>query len=279
MRRQIPHERFPTSTDHRRVRHRGVRVVAVVVAIAFAAGCATYIEHISEASRLAAAGNYEGGLSDLNTVLGVTSTDALPADWSGDRPLAALERGTLQQALTRYPGSQRDLSGAEQVLELLDMKTDPVGTLGSYIYSDSVKTYRTPPSERLALNAINLLNYLAAGDLNGAAVEARRFQVMRDYLDSQNIKADQPARLGTFLSGFVFERRGEGDRALRYYEETLAQGPLPLLDPAIVRLARTNPYRGPHISELLARPPASRPAAVPPSELLIVLSVGRVPHR
>ncbi|HVN84693.1 MAG TPA: hypothetical protein VMW17_07605 [Candidatus Binatia bacterium] len=249
------------------------------LAACVAAGCATYTDHIRDASLSTAAGNYEGGLSDLNKVLGVQSTDELPDDWSGDRPLAALDRGTLQQALTRYPASARDLSGAEQVLELLDMKTDPVGTLGAYIYSDSVKTYRTPPSERLALNALNLLNYLAVGDLNGAAVEARRFQVMRDYLDSESIKADQPARLGTFLAGFVFERRGEADRALRYYEETLALGPLPALDPAIVRLTRTNPYRGPHIKEILARNAANKADPVPPCELLIVLSLGRVPHK
>ncbi len=251
----------------------------VVVAACLASGCATYTDRIREASQSAAAGNYEAGVTDLNKVLGVDSGTELPNDWSGDRPLAALDRGTLHQALTRYPDSERDFEGAEQVLELLDMKTDPVGTLAAYLYSDSVKTYKTPPSERLSLNAVNLLNYLAAGDLNGAAVEARRFQVMRDYLDSQNIKAEQPARLGTFLAGFVFEQLGEGDRALRYYEETLAAGPLPVLDPVIVRLARSNPYRGPHITEVLARGWKHKAAAAPPSDLLIVLSLGRVPHK
>ena len=69
----------------------------------------------------------------MNSVLGVSSSDELPNQLSGDRPLAALERGSLQQALGTYPGSTRDLSGAEPALELLDMKTDPIGALGSYL--------------------------------------------------------------------------------------------------------------------------------------------------
>ncbi len=248
------------------------------VAIA-ASGCATYVDRLNQASRSASAGNYAGAVAEVNAVLGVATTDELPNQWTGDRPLAALERGSLQQALDSYPGSTRDLSGAEPALELLDMKTDPVGELGSYLYSDSVKTYRTPPSERLSLNPINLLNYLAVGDLDGAAVEARRFQVMREYLASRDIKAEGPATLGTYLAGFVFERRGEGDRALRYYEEALAGGRLESLDAPINRLARYNPYRGPRLSEVLAQQKSAKRAATAPTELLIVLNLGRVPHK
>jgi hypothetical protein len=254
--------------------------LAFVVSVAIAApGCATYVDRLNQASRSASAGNYAGAVEDVNAVLGVASTDELPNQLSGDRPLAALERGSLQQALGSYRGSTRDLSGAEPTLELLDMRTDPIGDLGSYLYSDSVKTYRTPPSERLSLNAVNLLNYLAAGDLDGAAVEARRFQVMRDYLATLDIKAEGPATLGTYLAGFVFERRGEGDRALRYYEEALAGGRLASLDAPIGRLARSNPYRGPRLSEVLAQQKSAKSDATPPTELLVVLSLGRVPHR
>ena len=178
--------RSPARTTRARVRSATRLALVVSVAVA-ASGCATYADRLNQANRSASAGNYAGAVADVNAVLGVASTDELPNQWTGDRPLAALERGSLQQALGSYPGSTRDLSGAEPALELLDMKTDPVGELGSYLYSDSVKTYRTPPSERLSLNPINLLNYLAVGDLDGAAVEARRFQVMRDYLASRDI--------------------------------------------------------------------------------------------
>lgn len=258
---------------------RSIARLALLVVVATASGCATYVEHLNSATRAASVGNYEAALSEMNSALGVGSSDELPKQWGGDRPLIVLERGSLQQALARYKGASRDLSGAEAQLELLDLKTDPIGTLGSYLYSDSVKTYKTPPTERLSLNAINLLSFLAVGDLDGAAVEARRFQVMRDYLASINIKADGPARLGTYLAGFVFERRGEGDRALRYYEEALAGGRIESLDAPITRLARFNPYRGPRLSEVLARNKTAKADDPPQPELLVVLSLGRVPHR
>lgn len=254
--------------------------VAVVLTCAAAglSGCATYIDRMSAASLATSAGNYESALADMNSALGVSSADELPSQWSGDRPLAALERGMLQQSLTQYRGAARDLSGAEQQLELLDLRVDAIGALGSYLYSDSAKTYKTPPSERLALNAINLLNYLAIYDFEGAAVEARRFQVMRDYLDAENIKADGPATLGTYLAGFLFEHRGESERALRYYDEALTRGRLETLVPAVRRLARNSSYRGKQLSQLL-KDSGGPSGTKPERELLVIVSAGRVPHK
>jgi len=256
-------------------------VLAALVALAATAatGCATYIDRVRQASAAASLGDYADAVSDMNRVLGVESADELPNQWSGDRPLAALERGSLRQGLGDYAGATRDFSAAEQELELLDLSTDAIGALGSYLYSDSVKTYKTPPTERLALNAVNVLNYLAVGDLDGAAVEARRFQVMRDYLDSENIAAEGPAILGAYLAGFVFEHRGEGDRALRYYEEALAGGPLDSLIAPAGRLAQFNPYRGPRLSDLLAGAANAPRGGQPEPELLVVVSPGRVPHK
>ncbi len=249
---------------------------AVALAACALASCATYTDRIAEASLAASRGDYPAAVKQIDGALGVSSADQLPDSWGGDRPLAALERGVLQQALGSFAGSARDFSAAEQELELLDLGSSAVADLGSYLYSDSAKTYRSPPSERLALNAINLLNYVAQGDLSGAAVEARRFQVMRDFLDSADISAPAPATLGAYMAGFVFEYLGEGDRALRYYDEALVAGRLPSLNATIARLARYNPYRGPRLSKVLA---GSTAAPESPSELLVVLCLGRVPHK
>jgi len=248
------------------------RLALLALVVVTTWGCATYTDHLIKATGAASTGNYEAAISEMNGAIGVASSDQLPDQWSGDTPLIVLERGSLQQAVTRFKGSSRDFSGAEQQLELLDLKTDPVGTLGSYLFSDSVKTYLTPPTERLSLNAINMLNYLAIGDLDGAAVEARRFQVMREFLSSKDIKADQPAALGTYLAGFVFEHRGEGDRALGAVRLASLEGP-------IKRLARTNPYRGNHLAEVLKSGGSPAAANASQGELLVVVSVGRVPHR
>jgi uncharacterized protein len=253
-----------------------VRGPVVVVLACLLAGCATYTDRILTASQEASSANYSGAVTTLNKFLGVSSDEELPESWRADGALAVLERGVLQQAQQRYKEGARDLSAAEQKLEILELSRDPVGEIGRYVYSDSVQPYKAPPTERLALNPLNLLNYLALGDLEGAAVEARRFQVMREFLASEGKEAGAPAVLGTYLSGFVFEQLGEGDRALRYYEETLEQRPLDQLSRSVHRLAEANPYRGPRLREVLERPV---PAGGPGSELLVVLCLGRVPHK
>lgn len=251
---------------------------AVLVCTVAAGGCATYTDRLAAATQAAAVGDYEAAINALDRVIGVSSAAELPDTWGADRALATLERGVLQQSLERYADAARDLSAAEAELELIDLSTDPIGTLAGYLYSDSAVPYAALPAERLALNPINSLNYLARGDLSGAAVEARRFQSMREYLESERIDDHGVAALGAYLAGFVFERLGESDRALRYYEEAMARAALSTLTPAVFELAARAAYRGPHIDALLSAftPP---PAAPDDGEVLVVVAVGRVPYK
>ena len=242
----------------------------------FGSGCATYSEQVESATKQVSVGNYRGGIDDLNEILDVGSIDELPESWNSEQPLAVLERGSLLQAIEDYKGSSRDLGAGETELELLDYKADVGGTIGEFIYSDSAKDYKTPPAERLALNSVNMLNYLALGDWSGAAVEARAFTVMREYLESVGL--ERPGVFGSYLAGLTFERLGEGNRALRYYEEAMAAGVFPTLREPVTRLAGSNPYRGPRIRELLGDGPLAGGASAP-TEIVTVVSLGRVPRK
>jgi hypothetical protein len=256
---------------------------ALIVLVLWCGGCATYTDKAAGVYRAADAGDYPTGISRLNKMLGVENVDQLPDRWTGSQSLTVLERAILLQATGQYQSSARDLSAAEAQLEVLDLTSDPAGTIGKYVYSDSAQTYRTPPTERLALSGLNMLNYLALKDLDGAAVEARRFTVSRNYLDSLD-KAAHGA-FGSYLAGFVFERLGEPDRALRYYEEALIAGDLDSLREPILRLAQRADYRGSKLSAYLDKPPAvpiepseERPPGIEPDgEILLVLGLGRVP--
>ena len=79
----------------------------------------------------------------------------------------------------------------------------------------------------------------------------------------------------------MFERLGEGDRALRYYEEALEGGNLNSLAAPIARLARSNPYRGPRIKASLAlpAPQATAGGTALDSEILTIIALGRVPYK
>jgi tetratricopeptide (TPR) repeat protein len=255
-----------------------VMQIALVASFTILSGCATYNEELANVRINADAGAYPEALDQLNDMLGVSSINEVPDSWKGNRPLATLERAILLQAEGEYALSARDLGGAETELEMLDIGTDVAGEIGKYVYSDSSADYVASPIERLALNGLNIANYLALGDLGGAAVESRRYTNMRDYLASVQLEAS--GSFGAYLAGFTFEHLGEGDRALRYYEEALENGQLDSLVAPISRLAQFHPYRGPRIRaavEAGGEPGGSRSKR--PSEILTVFALGRVPHK
>ena len=248
-------------------------------------GCATYSDQISGAHAVVDHGDYEAGVCEINSVLGVRGFEELPDKWSADRPLAVLERGILLQALGHYEWSARDISAAEAELEWLDLDPDAAGKIGEYIYSDSAEVYKAQPTERLALNALNMLNHLTLGDLAGAGVEARRFTLAREYLES--IDEETHGAFGSYLAGFVFEQLGESDRALRYYEEALEAGDLQALRGPIMRLSSLGSYRGQKLREYLEKTEQTAPRQADPSavgeqvkgDVLVVLGLGRVPYK
>ncbi len=258
---------------------------ALIILVLSCGGCATYTDTIRKVYGAADTGDYETAIRRLNDILDVGSHEELPEEWTACRSLAVLERAVLLQATGQYQWSARDLSAAETELEFLDMKSDPAGAIGKYLYSDSAQVYRTPPTERLAMSALNMLNYLALDDLEGAGVEARRFTVSRSYLQSVDEAAH--GAFGSYLAGFVFEKLGEPERALRYYEEALDAGDLQALREPILRLSEGADYRGPKLNKYLDEWEANGISAGDArssgddadGEILLVLGLGRVPHK
>ena len=278
----------PARRPARRAR-RPARALALSVALG-ALACATYSDRTQAARAAAEAGDLPGSEKALNKLLKVSRSADLPAKWGSETALTVLERAMILRALGAHKLSARDLSAAEKQLELLDIARDGAGAIGKYVFSDAATKYKAPPSEKLVLNAFNMLNYVALGDLSGARVEAKRFTVMRRYFDDYDPDRAHGA-FGSYLAGFVHERLGEPDAALRYYDEALQERDFVGLRPALARLAPTSTVQSPRIQAALAAlaaepaspadpasPPDAAPAA-PAGELLVVLSVGRVPYK
>jgi hypothetical protein len=233
---------------------RRVCCAALACCAAIALGCATYSDHMLAAHEAAARADWPAAEHEINKILGVDSRADLPENWNSEKSLGVLERAAVLQAQGAWPESARDLSAAENELEMIDFSVDAVGTIGTYVYSDSAGEYRTPPLERVALNVFNMANYLAMSDLQGAAVEARRYQVMRDYLENMGID-HPPGSIGAYLAGFTFEHLGEPDRAMLYYRDVQGEGRLKSLEQPVARKGK---------------PP-------PSGEVLVVVGAGRTP--
>jgi hypothetical protein len=243
-----------------------------------ALGCATYSDRLAESRQAVISGDFEGGVKQLEKVIKVDDPKKLPDDWGSDVALAVLERATLQQALRDWKLSARDFGAADKELEMLDMSAGGASEIGKYIYSDSATKYRTSPVEKLSLNGFNMMNYLARGDTSGARVEAKRFNVMRTYLQSQDPNTSHGA-FASYLAGFTHEQLGEYTSAIRYYDEALQGHNFASLKEPVARLAKLTPYRGKRLKAFMAENPVKRTGPAEGADLLVVVSIGRVRHK
>src|SRR5690606_30800366 len=123
----------------------------------------------------------------LNKELKVKGAAEIPAKEKKSTPLLVLDRGSISQSIGDYKASSSDLQYADKKVEMLDMSRTAVDDIGKYVFSDDTGPYKAPPYEKVMINTANMQNYLAAHDLNGARIEARRLSIIQDYLkDNKN---------------------------------------------------------------------------------------------
>ncbi|APS00615.1 hypothetical protein [Pajaroellobacter abortibovis] len=248
----------------------------------FLLGCRGY-EARSQGIRMALDQNRpQVALQKANEALGVERDQDFPEKLEGDNALLVLDRGTVQQALCHFKESKRDLETADKAIDLLDMSRGALDEVGKHIFSDSSGRYKAPAYEKLLINTINMINYLALGDLQGARVEARRFNVIRCYLDDKPYREGEGViRLAGFLAGLIFEKSGEADEALRYYAEAWEQGEYATLRQSIVGLLQKGvgyiPENLRNLGENLPSSTSARDSFQ--GEVIILVGYGRVPNK
>ncbi len=249
----------------------------LVITFSVLAGCAGHAGRTIEARNALDAHKPQKALELYNEELKVESGSQLPKEVDEDDALLLLDRSMIQQQLQRYEDSSRDLETADKKVEMLDFTRSTSDEIGRYLFSDDTGPYKARPYEKLLINTMNMLNYLARGNLNGAKIEARRFSVMQKYLKQSEDKAGA-ALLGpgSYLAGFVFEQAGDANEAIRYYDEALAVTPYASLVAPVQRLAERSGYRSPRLQSILDQK-APLPEVEGTGEVLIVINYGRVP--
>jgi len=246
------------------------------------AGCAGHADKTLSARTALDAGDPRGALKALNETLEVTSEKDLPAKVGGDNSLLLLDRAMVLQELDQYPLSSRDLEVSDKQIEVLDLSANAGADIGRYLFSDDVGPYKAPAYEKLMINTMNMMNYLARSDLSGARVEARRLAVMQKFTREKGDAGQSLLGPGSYLAGFIFEKSGKPEDALRYYDEALAYGQYASLAEPIRRLSQQSGYSSPRFRELLANVPAPNAADAPKDddgELLVMVNFGRVPAK
>jgi hypothetical protein len=248
----------------------------VLACAALFAGCAGHAAHTLEARHALDRHDPKEALSLYNDELDVSSGGELPSDDDDDNALFVLDRSMISQELGAYKNSSHDLEYADKQIEMLDFSRSTADEIGRYLFSDDVGEYKARPFEKLFINTMNMVNYLAEGDLAGAKVEARRFAGMQKYLrESQKDETTALLGPGSYLAGFVFEKAGDYDEALRFYDEALSAANYASLREPVRRLAKRAGYRSPRITKLLEG--ADDAPADDTGEVLVIVGYGRVP--
>lgn len=254
---------------------------AVLVLAPWLVGCGGHEARTLKMRTALDVGDAKGAIKAINEELDVTSEKQLPKDIEGDNALLVLDRGSIQQGLVQFDLSKQDFEAADKAIDMLDLARNAGDSIGEYVFSSSSGKYQAPPYEKLMINTLGMINYLEQRDLNGARVEARRLSVMqRYYRDALNQPNNPVLGLGSLLAGFTFEKSGQIDEALRYYDEALAFSGYAAIEDPIARLAPLGSYRSPRLSALIAKHDDAQAAEHEDGgEVLFVVGYGRVPHK
>lgn len=254
-----------------------VRPLTIAVALCVLSGCGGYASTSEAFRRSLTAGQPEAALTRVNEALGVDRAEQLPSKSQADTPLLLLERGTILQALGEYKMSSRDLQMADKQLDVLDLTQDTGGQISKYLFSDDATVYKAPPYEKLLLNTVNMINFLALGDSQGAKVEARRMVINRKFFEDKSSDEAAMLALGSYLSGFAFEVAGEPGPAMRHYGDAHDAGGVPTLRASVQRLAARSGADDPRLGELTDGAPELPEADAGHGEVLVIVQVGMAP--
>ena len=232
----------------------GVLLAAAVVLCS--TGCASYTDRIKESQRAVSEGDAERAIATYNRELGLddeAELDAPPPDLDDEKALLLLERATMLQAIGRYESASRDMITVDDRLEWLDIQSDTGDAILNFVYSDDAGSYRAPAHERLLLNTMNMINFLAQGNDSGARVEARRFDILqRFFLDDSSAEfIPDVLGLGNYLAGAAFEAGRDYTSAARFYTMAYMHGtwPEPSADRLLDLLSMTG-YGGAGLGEM-----------------------------
>jgi len=234
--------------------------------ISLSTGCAGHSAKTLEARAALDANQPAQARQLLNEALKVKTANDFPAKAKDDDTLFILDRSMISQQLEDYKASSNDLQYADKAVEMLDLSRTAMSDVGKYIFSDDSGPYKGTPYEKAMINTMNMVNYLARHDLNGARIEARRLSIIQKYLRENKSPASGVNAPGGYVAGFVFERSGKPNIALRYYDEALEFTEFKTLLEPISRLSHLGSFSSPRIQAFLKKHTAKAPASTAATE-------------
>lgn len=130
--------------------------------------------------------------------------------------------GVLNHYNRNFDESIKNFEKAEKIYD--DLYTKSISNeAAAIVTNDNVRPYRARPFEVLTMYQLQILNYLAKGDVDGALVEVKRSQIaMQSLYQKDQDKVNDNGFL-RYLSALVYELDDEkDDAAISYYKTVKA---------------------------------------------------------
>ena len=154
--------------------------------------------------------------------------------------------GVLYHYNGNYKESAQNFDKAEKIYD--DLYTHSVtNEAAAIVTNDNIRPYRARPFEVLVLHEMQIMNYLAQRDIDGAMVEVSRAQkAMTELYQKDNDKTNDNGFL-RYLTAIVYEMAGEPDEAaiasyktVRAYDENILNLPKEAREFVIENLIRSD---------------------------------------
>jgi uncharacterized protein len=172
-------------------------------------GCASYQTQVDQARRLLASGQPAAAVAHF---------EPLAKESGKDQLVYVLDYAVSLQEAGRFKESAAQFALAEQLVELNDY-TSISKSIASLATSETALQYKGENFEKVLINAVNSINYLEMGDLDGALVESRRVnQKLYKLRSDVSPKYDQNP-FALYLSALIWEADGKWDDAYIAYKE------------------------------------------------------------
>jgi hypothetical protein len=169
----------------------GISLIAGFLVLFLASGC-SLLSGYTQATQQARLSISQGRFADALTVF------PEKAAHGKNEVLIRLERAALLQAMGNFEESSREFRLAAEKIEQYEGRAvvsagRTVSQAGSLILNEQIRPYEGEDFEKILVHAMNAVNYLMAGDLEGARVEIRNAYQRQNELYEKHAKALEKA--------------------------------------------------------------------------------------
>lgn len=237
-----------------------LRALLLLLLISFAlSGCGKdYSSRMDDVLRAVHAQRSDTALDAVDRLIKRAEANKKPE--RNNLTLLLLERASIYQALGRHEEATHDFLAADQMLEILDLTPQGARNAATFLFSDDSKVYHAPIYEKLLVNISALSSFLALGNYQSAAVEARRIFVLTEYFEGTELYQHPMLATAYSIAGLAFELAGDNTAARHAYARALS------IQPKSTFIDRSHDY---------IRNPRKRPT----EEIIIIVLSGTGPTK